>query len=57
MAFIFLKKTRALKQREVYDFVLGCSENSQLIDYYKKEMHEQVVQTFKAYKINQYETD
>lgn len=53
----FFEENYGLEQEEVYDFVLGCSENSQLIDYYKKEMHEQVVQTFKAYKINQYETD
>lgn len=53
----FFEENYALKQEEVYDFVLGCSENSQLIDYYKKDMHEQVVQAFEEYKIKQYEKD
>ena len=51
----FFEENYALEQEEVYDFVLGCSENSQLIDYYKKDMHEQVVQAFEEYKIKQYE--
>ena len=53
----FFEENYALEQEEVYDFVLGCSENSQLIDYYKKDMHEQVVQVFEEYKIKQYEKD
>lgn len=53
----FFEENYALEQEEVYDFVLGCSENSQLIDYYKKDMHEQVVQAFEEYKIKQYEKD
>lgn len=53
----FFEENYALEQEEVYDFVLGCSENSQLIDYYKKDMHEQVVLVFEEYKIKQYEKD
>lgn len=53
----FFEENYALEQEEVYDFVLGCSENSQLIDYYKKDMHKQVVQAFEEYKIKQYEKD
>ena len=53
----FFEENYALEQEEVYDFVLGCSENSQLIDYYKKDMHEQVVQAFEEYKKKQYEKD
>ena len=53
----FFEENYALEQEEVYDFVLGCSENSQLIDYYKKDMHERVVQAFEEYKIKQYEKD
>ena len=49
--------SRKMSAEQVYDFVLGCSENSQLIDYYKKDMHEQVVQVFEEYKIKQYEKD
>ena len=51
----FFEEKYTLEQEEVYDFVLGCSENSQLIDYFMKDMHEQVVQVFEEYKIKQYE--
>jgi len=47
MAFI-------LEQEEIYDFVLGCSENSKLIDFYQKDMHEQVVKSFNDYQSSQY---
>jgi hypothetical protein len=53
----FFKENYGLEQEEIYDFVLGCSENSKLIDYYKKDMHEQVVQAFEEYKTTQYEKD
>lgn len=51
----FFEENYGLEQGEIYDFVLGCSENSRLIEYYKKNMHEQVVQTFEEYKTKQYE--
>ena len=50
----FFEENYALEQEEIYDFVLGCSENSKLLDYYKKDMHEQVVKCFETYQSNQY---
>lgn len=51
----FFEENYRLEQEEIYDFVLGCSENSQLIDYYKKDMHEQVIHAFEEYNTKQYE--
>lgn len=53
----FFEENFGLEQEEIYDFVLGCSENSPLIDYYKKDRHQQVVQAFEEYKTKQYEKD
>lgn len=53
----FFEETYGLKQEEVYDFVLGCSENSKLLSYYKKNMHQQVVKSFDDYQSNQYNED
>lgn len=50
----FFEETYGLEQEEIYDFVLGCSENSKLIDFYQKDMHEQVVKSFNDYQSSQY---
>jgi len=50
----FFEENYKLELEEIYDFVLGCSENSKLLDYYKKDMHEQVVKCFENYLSNQY---
>lgn len=50
----FFEQNYGLEKEEIYDFVLGCSENSRLIDYFKKDMHEQVVAAFEVYQSNQY---
>ena len=36
MACIFSLKIMPLEEEEVYDFVLGCTENTALIDLFKK---------------------
>jgi len=53
----FFEENYNLEQEEIYDFVLGCSENTALIEFYKKGRHQEVVQAFEEYKTKQYEKD
>ena len=53
----FFEENYKLEQEEIYDFVLGCSENTALIDSYKKGRHEQVIKAFEEFKTKQYEKD
>lgn len=50
----FFLENYALKEEEVYDFVLGCSENTQLISLFNKNRHEEVVEVFNQFRETQY---
>lgn len=51
----FFTENYGIDQDQIYDFVLGCSQNSQLITYFNKGMHTQVLKAFDRYKIGRYE--
>lgn len=46
----FFTENYQLTTEEIYDFVLGCSENTDLIELFKKNRHEQVVEAFDHFK-------
>lgn len=50
----FFTENYQLTPEEVYDFVLGCSENTNLIDLFQKNRHVEVVDTFNEFKRMQY---
>jgi len=51
----FFTENYGIEQDQIYDFVLGCSQNTPLISYYKKGMHTQVMEAFDHYKVGRYE--
>lgn len=50
----FFLENYALEEEQVYDFVLGCSENTALIDLFKKNRHEEVIEAFDQFYTSQY---
>ena len=50
----FFLENYALEEEQVYDFVLGCSENKALIDLFKKNRHEEVIEAFDQFYTTQY---
>ena len=50
----FFLENYALEEEEIYDFVLGCAENTALIDLFKKNRHEEVVAAFDQFYSTQY---
>ena len=50
----FFLENYALEEEEVYDFILGCAENTALIDLFKKNRHEEVVAAFDQFYSTQY---
>ncbi len=51
----FFTENYLLSPDEVYDFVLGCSENTDLIALFKKNRHDDVVKAFDQFKQQQYD--
>lgn len=51
----FFTENYGIDQDQIYDFVLGCAQNSSLIAYYNKGMHTQVMHTLESYKSGRYE--
>ena len=55
--FFFIENYN-IDDNNVYDFVLGCSENSQIIHYFNQDLHQQVIQELDTYiKIYNNESD
>ena len=55
---IFFIENYNIDHNQVYDFVLGCSENSKIIHYFSQDLHQQVIQELDTYiKIYNNESD
>ena len=46
--FFFIEKYN-IDDNKVYDFVLGCSENSQIIHYFNQDLHQKVIHELDSY--------
>jgi hypothetical protein len=45
----FFSENYNLEPEQVYDFVLGCSENTTLLQLFNQSRHQEIVQTFSDY--------
>ena len=55
---IFFIENYNIGDNQVYDFILGCSENSDIIYYFNQDLHQKVIQELDAYiKIYNNESD
>ena len=55
---IFFIENYNIGDNQVYDFVLGCSENSEIIHYFNQNLHQKVIQELDTYvKIYSNESD
>ncbi|MDB2672339.1 carboxypeptidase-like regulatory domain-containing protein [Flavobacteriaceae bacterium] len=50
----FFEQEYGLPQEKVYDFVLSCSENTNIIKFYKMGMHEEVTTAFDRFNRERY---
>ena len=46
---IFFIENYNIGDNQVYDFILGCSENSDIIHYFNQDLHQKVIQELDAY--------
>ena len=46
---IFFIENYNIDNDQVYDFILGCSENSEIIYYFNKDLHQKVIQELDTY--------
>ena len=46
---IFFIENYNIGDNQVYDFVLGCSENSEIIHYFNQDLHQKVIQELDNY--------
>ena len=46
---IFFIENYNIDHNQVYDFVLGCSENSKIIYYFNQDLHQKVIQELDTY--------
>ena len=55
---IFFIENYNIGDNQVYDFILGCSENSDIIHYFNQDLHQKVIQELDNYiKIYKNESD
>ena len=55
---IFFIENYNIGDNQVYDFILGCSENSDIIHYFNQDLHQKVIQELDIYiKIYNNESD
>ena len=55
---IFFIENYNIGDNQVYDFILGCSENSDIIHYFNQDLHQKVIQELDTYiKIYNNESD
>ena len=55
---IFFVENFNIDDDQVYDFILGCSENSDIIQYFNQDLHQKVIQELDTYvKIYNNESD
>ncbi len=57
MGFTFFTENYQLTTEEIYDFVLGCSENTALIEQFKKNRHEEAIAAFDRFKKDYYNNE
>ncbi|MGB1971228.1 MAG: hypothetical protein ACPHSE_01920 [Flavobacteriaceae bacterium] len=50
----FFIENYSLNEEEIYDFVLGCSDNTNLIEVFKKDLHQQVIEAFDQFNDERY---
>ena len=46
---IFFIENYNIDNDQVYDFILGCSENSEIIYYFNQDLHQKVIQELDTY--------
>ena len=46
---IFFIENYNIDNEQVYDFILGCSENSEIIYYFNQDLHQKVIQELDTY--------
>lgn len=51
---LFFEDEYGIPQEKIYDFVLGCSENSNIIELYKMGLHQRVMEQFKRFQEERY---
>lgn len=51
---LFFEEEYGIPQEKIYDFVLGCSENSNIIELYKMGLHGRVMDQFEQFKKERY---
>ena len=55
---IFFIENYNIADNQVYDFVMGCTENSEIIHYFNQDLHQKVIQELDTYiKIYNNESD
>lgn len=52
---LFFQTSYELEEEQVYDFVLGCSQNSPIIPLFKKNRHQEVIAHFETFYALRYE--
>ncbi len=51
---LFFEEEYGIPQEKIYDFVLGCAENSNIIEWYKMGLHQRVMVQFKRFQEERY---
>lgn len=51
---LFFQQNFGLEEDQIYDFVLGCSENTPIISLYSKNRHQEVIEHFNQYYTDRY---